>query len=169
MTTAALSLPLVGAWPRVCSRETMRLLLTGDDAISPRWALFVARLFCPVVCPMASVPVAFPDDVARAQAAVSSRGTAGHLMVELLPRVRNLVRYLVRGDAMVDDLAQEAIVAILRGYQAIAETRRSSRGSIAWSYEARLSVVVASVNAQPARVPSSRPTTTLSYVSRRPS
>lgn len=115
MTTAALSLPLVGAWPRVCSRETMRLLLTGDDAISPRWALFVARLFCPMVCPMASVPVAFPDDVARAQAAVSSRGTAGHLMVELLPRVRNLVRYLVRGDAMVDDLAQEAIVAILRG------------------------------------------------------
>jgi RNA polymerase sigma-70 factor (ECF subfamily) len=33
----------------------------------------------------------------------------------LLPRVRNLVRYLVRGDADTDDLAQEALIAILRG------------------------------------------------------
>jgi RNA polymerase sigma-70 factor (ECF subfamily) len=34
---------------------------------------------------------------------------------ELLPRVRNLVRYLVRGDSLVDDIAQEGLIAILRG------------------------------------------------------
>jgi RNA polymerase sigma-70 factor (ECF subfamily) len=37
------------------------------------------------------------------------------ILFELLPRVRNLVRYLVRGDAEADDLAQEALIAILRG------------------------------------------------------
>lgn len=40
---------------------------------------------------------------------------AEKLFVELLPRVRNLVRYLVRGDSDVDDLSQEALVLILRG------------------------------------------------------
>ncbi len=34
---------------------------------------------------------------------------------ELFPRVRNLVRYLVRGDSEVDDIAQEALVAIIVG------------------------------------------------------
>jgi len=29
--------------------------------------------------------------------------------------VRNLVRYLLRGDARVDDVAQEALIAVLRG------------------------------------------------------
>jgi RNA polymerase sigma-70 factor, ECF subfamily len=37
------------------------------------------------------------------------------LLLELLPRVRNLVRYLVRGDRDVDDLTQEALLMILRG------------------------------------------------------
>ncbi|WNG21964.1 sigma-70 family RNA polymerase sigma factor [Cystobacter fuscus] len=37
------------------------------------------------------------------------------MLTELLPRVRNLVRYLVRGDHDVDDIAQEALIAILRG------------------------------------------------------
>ncbi|MBN1611001.1 MAG: RNA polymerase sigma factor [Polyangiaceae bacterium] len=37
------------------------------------------------------------------------------LFVALLQRVRNLVRYLVRGDRDVDDLAQDALVAILAG------------------------------------------------------
>lgn len=36
-------------------------------------------------------------------------------MAYLLPRVRNLVRYLVRGDRDVDDLSQEALLAILQG------------------------------------------------------
>ncbi len=37
------------------------------------------------------------------------------VVARLVPRVRNLVRYLVRGDAEADDLAQEALVAIVRG------------------------------------------------------
>ena len=37
------------------------------------------------------------------------------LFLSLLPRVRNLVRYLVRGDRDVDDLSQDALVMILRG------------------------------------------------------
>lgn len=35
----------------------------------------------------------------------------------LLPRVRNLVRFLVRGDADVDDLAQDGIIEVLRSLQ----------------------------------------------------
>lgn len=37
------------------------------------------------------------------------------LFLALLPRVRNLVRYLVRGDRDVDDLSQEALLTLLRG------------------------------------------------------
>ena len=37
------------------------------------------------------------------------------LFASLLPRVRNLVRYLVRADRDVDDLSQDALVTILRG------------------------------------------------------
>jgi RNA polymerase sigma-70 factor (ECF subfamily) len=48
-------------------------------------------------------------------AASGDRGAAESLCRELLPRVRNLVRYLVRGDARVDDIAQEALIAVLRG------------------------------------------------------
>lgn len=36
-------------------------------------------------------------------------------MQALLPRVRNLVRYLMTGDSDVDDVAQESLVAVLRG------------------------------------------------------
>ena len=48
-------------------------------------------------------------------AASGDRSAAESLCRELLPRVRNLVRYLVRGDARVDDIAQEALIAVLRG------------------------------------------------------
>jgi RNA polymerase sigma-70 factor (ECF subfamily) len=37
------------------------------------------------------------------------------LLVEQLPRVRSLVRYLVRGDTDVDDISQEALVTLLHG------------------------------------------------------
>ncbi len=50
-----------------------------------------------------------------ARAAAGDRGAADAIVRELLPRVRNLVRYLVRGDADVDDMAQIALVAVLRG------------------------------------------------------
>jgi RNA polymerase sigma-70 factor (ECF subfamily) len=36
------------------------------------------------------------------------------LLILLMPRVRNLVRYLVRGDAEVDDIAQETLAVIFR-------------------------------------------------------
>ena len=48
-------------------------------------------------------------------AASGDRDAAESLCRELLPRVRNLVRYLVRGDARVDDIAQDALIAVLRG------------------------------------------------------
>jgi len=48
-------------------------------------------------------------------AATGDRAAAESLCRELLPRVRNLVRYLLRGDTRVDDVAQEALIAVLRG------------------------------------------------------
>lgn len=50
-----------------------------------------------------------------ARAVAGDRLAAEAIVRELLPRVRNLVRYLVRGDADVDDMAQIAMIAILRG------------------------------------------------------
>lgn len=54
-------------------------------------------------------------DPTVAAAAAGDRGAAEALCRSLLPRVRNLVRYLLRGDARVDDVAQEALIAVLRG------------------------------------------------------
>jgi RNA polymerase sigma-70 factor (ECF subfamily) len=54
--------------------------------------------------------------LARVQAAVrGDREAIARLLGELLPRIRNLVRFLVRGDSDVDDIAQEAMVVVLRG------------------------------------------------------
>lgn len=50
-----------------------------------------------------------------AAAAAGDRAAAQAIARELVPRVRNLVRYLLRGDARVDDVAQEALIAVLRG------------------------------------------------------
>jgi RNA polymerase sigma-70 factor (ECF subfamily) len=61
---------------------------------------------------LASLPA--PDDRIAA-AARGDRAAAESLCRELLPRVRNLVRYLVRGDSLVDDVAQEALIAVMRG------------------------------------------------------
>jgi RNA polymerase sigma-70 factor, ECF subfamily len=50
----------------------------------------------------------------RVKAAVQGDEIATRdLVTEILPRVRNLVRYLVRGDSDVDDIAQDALVAVL--------------------------------------------------------
>jgi RNA polymerase sigma-70 factor (ECF subfamily) len=59
-------------------------------------------------------PVPEPDP-RIAQAASGDRAAADSLVRELMPRVRNLVRYLVQGDSDVDDIAQIALVAVLRG------------------------------------------------------
>ncbi|MCA9675149.1 MAG: sigma-70 family RNA polymerase sigma factor [Kofleriaceae bacterium] len=50
-----------------------------------------------------------------AAAARGDRAAAAEVCREILPRVRNLVRYLVRGDQIADDIAQEALIAVLRG------------------------------------------------------
>lgn len=56
-----------------------------------------------------------PLDARLGAAVQGDREALESLVTELLPRVRNLVRYLVRGDADVDDIAQEALVAVIRG------------------------------------------------------
>jgi RNA polymerase sigma-70 factor (ECF subfamily) len=56
-----------------------------------------------------------PIDARVRAAAAGDRAAARELLTALLPRARNLVRYLVRGDADVDDLAQDGLVAVLRG------------------------------------------------------
>jgi RNA polymerase sigma-70 factor (ECF subfamily) len=48
-------------------------------------------------------------------AAKGDRCAVEALLRALLPRVRNLIRYLVRGDQDVDDMAQDSLVAITRG------------------------------------------------------
>ncbi|WP_244221795.1 RNA polymerase sigma factor [Corallococcus exercitus] len=53
---------------------------------------------------------------ARLMAAMrGQRDATESLLLELLPRVRNLVRYLVRGDSDVEDIAQESLIALVRG------------------------------------------------------
>ena len=62
--------------------------------------------------------VAIPhDDGLESWLPAAQRGdrrAAERVLRALLPRVRNLVRYLVRGDSHVDDMAQQALIAILR-------------------------------------------------------
>jgi RNA polymerase sigma-70 factor (ECF subfamily) len=54
-------------------------------------------------------------DARIAAAVAGDRRALESLVTEMLPRIRNLVRYLVRGDSDADDMAQEAMVAIVRG------------------------------------------------------
>lgn len=54
-----------------------------------------------------------PEDL-RAIVA-GDRALAERLAARLLPRVRNLVRYLIRGDRDVEDVVQEALVSLFRG------------------------------------------------------
>ncbi|MEM7677189.1 MAG: RNA polymerase sigma factor [Myxococcota bacterium] len=43
------------------------------------------------------------------------RAAASAVLQRLLPRIRNLVRYLLRGDDDVDDVTQQALIAIAKG------------------------------------------------------
>lgn len=56
-----------------------------------------------------------PPDPRIAAAQQGDRKALAAILAELLPRVRNLIRYLIRGDSDVDDIAQEALIAIVRG------------------------------------------------------
>ncbi len=51
--------------------------------------------------------------IERAQA--GDREAAGEVLRAVLPRIRNLVRYFLRGDGEVDDVAQQCLIAVLRG------------------------------------------------------
>jgi len=65
-----------------------------------------------------SLPLAPPTANLGLPVAAAARGdrvAAQEVLIYLLPRIRNLVRYLVRRDNDVDDIAQDALVAILRG------------------------------------------------------
>jgi len=56
-----------------------------------------------------------PEPDHRVVAAVAGDREAAHaLLLEVAPRIRNLVRYLIRNDDEVDDIAQEAMVAVLK-------------------------------------------------------
>lgn len=62
-------------------------------------------------------PAPSPDEPLSALAVAAIAGGRPEveaLFIALLPRVRNLVRYLVRGDREVDDLSQEALVCVLK-------------------------------------------------------
>ena len=63
----------------------------------------------------APVSTAPPSVETRVQAAIrGDRKAADELLTELLPRVRNLARFLLRGDDDVDDVAQEALIQVYR-------------------------------------------------------
>jgi RNA polymerase sigma-70 factor (ECF subfamily) len=79
------------------------------------------------VSPWSSDPAAQQSIVDAA--ARGDREAAEQLVRGLLPRVRNLVRYFVRGDSEVDDLAQESLVTILRGLSSY----RGEGSVVAWS------------------------------------
>lgn len=57
-----------------------------------------------------------PPDPRVAKAAAGDRVCAEELLQELLPRVRNLVRYLAWGDVDVDDISQLALIEIARSF-----------------------------------------------------
>ena len=54
------------------------------------------------------------DDPRITAAAAGDREAASALLGELLPRTRNVVRFLLRGDTEVDDFAQNALIEVLR-------------------------------------------------------
>ena len=65
----------------------------------------------------------------RVTAAVKGdRAAAEALLSELLPRVRNLVRYFLRNDD-IDDTVQDSLIAILRGLP----TYRGEGALVSWS------------------------------------
>lgn len=61
-----------------------------------------------------ATPATLDPRVARA--AQGDRQAAQSLLLELLPRVRNLIRYLIRGDSDVDDVTQLVLLELLRSF-----------------------------------------------------
>ena len=65
---------------------------------------------------VARLPADFPPEPhsAVASALTGDREAVRALLLEIAPRIRNLVRYLIRNDVDVDDIAQDAMVAVLK-------------------------------------------------------
>lgn len=99
------------------------------------------QLAAPLAPP--ALPPTIDPLVIAAQA--GDKKAAAALLQKLLPRLRNLVRYLVRGDQHVDDIAQEALIAILRGLPTYRgegtinswADRITARAALAWLRRAR--------------------------------
>ncbi len=76
--------------------------------------MLMARTLDPAPsAPPERVSEEIPGDVRLAQA--GDRAATERLLKERLPRIRNLVRYLVRGDELVDDISQQVLIAVIRG------------------------------------------------------
>lgn len=90
--------------------------------------------------PSDAEPSPTPDPRVRA-AAEGDRRAAQELLTELLPRVRNLVRYIVRGDAEVDDIAQQVLLELLRSFR----TFRGTSSLRAWSDRITMRVTLAQI------------------------
>src|SRR4051812_6683752 len=82
---------------------------------TPPWMALLGGMLFPSESYVSLTTAAVAPDPRVAAAASGDRAAAQSLCTELLPRVRNLVRYLVRGDGDVDDIAQDALIAVLRG------------------------------------------------------
>src|SRR5690242_19897670 len=61
-------------------------------------------------------PTAQVPDPRVALAAQGDRKAAQALLTELLPRIRNLVRYLIWSDSDADDVVQVVLVELLRSF-----------------------------------------------------
>jgi len=111
MHTFPLCLPFVAASPE--RAQAGRAVRPGTSKDAEPGSAGMLAVGASRVSSWSSDPVAQRSVVDAA--ARGDRAAAEQLVRALLPRVRNLVRYFVRGDSEVDDLAQESMVTILRG------------------------------------------------------
>jgi RNA polymerase sigma-70 factor (ECF subfamily) len=84
----------------------------------------------PVTMGETPIPPAQPDemDLLVRSAAAGDRAAIERLLSRLVPRLRNLIRYLLRGDQDVDDVAQEVLTVVYRRI----ETYRGDGAFLAW-------------------------------------
>ncbi len=87
------------------------------------------------------MPLTSSQDALLSAAQKGDRQALERLLLGLLPRVRHLVRYLIRGDNEVDDIAQEALIALLRGLP----TFRGEGRLTSWADRVVMRVTLASI------------------------
>jgi RNA polymerase sigma-70 factor (ECF subfamily) len=94
--------------------------------------------------PIVHHPASPPIDERVAAAAAGDRDAAHALLTELLPRVRNLIRYLVRGDGDVDEIAQLVLLQLLRSFH----TYRAAGSLRAWTDRITARVTLAHIKSR---------------------